>query len=49
MLDGDKIVRTDILLNGRYGRLRDIIEGPDGTIYISTDNGNDSILRVVPQ
>ena len=49
VLDGDKIVRTDILLNGRYGRLRDIIEGPDGTIYISTDNGNDSILRVVPQ
>jgi len=49
VLDGDKIVRTDILINGRYGRLRDIIEGPDGSIYVSTDTGDDSILRVVPQ
>jgi glucose/arabinose dehydrogenase len=49
VLNGDKIVRTDILLNGRYGRLRDIVEAPDGTIYVSTDNGEDSILRLVQQ
>ena len=49
VLKGDKVVRTDILLDGTYGRLRDIVEAPDGTIYVSTDNGEDSILRLVPQ
>jgi glucose/arabinose dehydrogenase len=49
VLNGDKVVRTDILINGTYGRLRDIAEGPDGTIYISTDNGDDSIMQVVPE
>lgn len=49
VLDGDKVARTDILIDGRYGRLRDIVEAPDGAIYVSTDNGSDAILRVVPQ
>jgi glucose/arabinose dehydrogenase len=33
-----------------YGRLRSAVQGPDGDLYVSTDNGggNDRILRVVP-
>ncbi len=32
------------------GRLRSAVEGPDGNLYVSTDNGggNDVILRAVP-
>jgi glucose/arabinose dehydrogenase len=32
------------------GRLRSAVQGPDGNLYISTDNGsmNDQILKVVP-
>jgi glucose/arabinose dehydrogenase len=32
------------------GRLRSAVEGPDGNLYVSTDNGGgtDSILRAVP-
>ncbi|HEX5587649.1 MAG TPA: PQQ-dependent sugar dehydrogenase [Acidimicrobiia bacterium] len=35
---------------GDRGRLRSAVEGPDGNLYISTDNGsmNDQILKVVP-
>jgi len=49
VLDGDTVARTEILINGRYGRLRDIAEAPDGKIYISTDNGKDTIWRVSPE
>ena len=32
------------------GRLRSAVQGPDGNLYVSTDNGggNDAILRAVP-
>jgi glucose/arabinose dehydrogenase len=32
------------------GRLRSAVEGPDGNLYVSTDNGggNDQVLRAVP-
>jgi glucose/arabinose dehydrogenase len=48
-LDGDKVAKSEILLEKKYGRLRDIVEGPDGALYISTDNGDDSILRLSPK
>jgi aldose sugar dehydrogenase len=47
-LDGQKVAKTEILIDNQYGRLRDIAEGPDGALYISTDNGEDVILRVIP-
>jgi len=33
-----------------YGRLRSVVQGPDGNLYVSTDNGgsNDVVLRVSP-
>jgi glucose/arabinose dehydrogenase len=48
-LDGDKVAKSEILIDNKYGRLRDIVEGPDGLIYISTDNGTDEILRLSPK
>ncbi|MCD9200109.1 PQQ-dependent sugar dehydrogenase [Aeromicrobium wangtongii] len=34
-------------LDGRYGRLRGAVAGPDGALYVTTSNGtNDKILRV---
>jgi glucose/arabinose dehydrogenase len=49
VLDGQKVAQKEILIDAQYGRLRDIAEGPDGALYISTDNGDDVILRVTPQ
>ena len=57
VLDGRRIVRQDVLLEKQYGRVRDIAEAPDGTIYFSTSNRDgrgdaakedDRILRIVP-
>ena len=57
VLDGRRVVSQQNLLAGKYGRIRDIAEGPDGFLYFSTSNrdgrGNptsddDRILRLVP-
>jgi len=37
-----------VLFNGTYGRLRAAVQGPDGSLYLSTDNGSDRIIRVTP-
>jgi glucose/arabinose dehydrogenase len=39
---------AETLLDGRYGRLRALSIGPDGSLYISTSNGDDRILRIRP-
>jgi glucose/arabinose dehydrogenase len=57
VLDGRRVVSEENLLEGKYGRIRDIAEGPDGFIYFSTSNrdgrGNpasddDRIMRLTP-
>jgi len=48
-LDGQKVAKTEILIDNQYGRLRDIAEGPDGALYIATDSDEAVILRVTPQ
>jgi glucose/arabinose dehydrogenase len=39
---------AETLLDGRFGRLRALTIGPDGALYVSTSNGDDRILRVLP-
>lgn len=57
VLDGRRVVSEENLLEGTYGRIRDIAEGPDGFIYFSTSNrdgrgkpasDDDQIMRLVP-
>jgi len=52
-----RIVREEPLLEGEFKRIRDVIEGPDGSIYFCTSNrdgraspfgSDDRILRIVP-
>ena len=36
-------------LDGTHGRLRAVRSGPDGALYVTTDNGdNDKVLRLTP-
>jgi len=55
--DGERVTRDEVLLEGEYGRLRDVAEGPDGALYLLTSNrdgrgnagpGDDRILRLTP-
>ena len=36
--DGGNVSINEVYLNGEYGRLRDVIMGPDGGLYVSTSN-----------
>jgi len=52
-----RVTGQERLLEGTFGRLRDVISGPDGYLYFCTNNrdgrgtpmsGDDRVLRIVP-
>lgn len=47
-LEGDKVVRDEVLLPDLGERVRDVREGPDGWLYLLTDSSNGRLLRVQP-
>jgi glucose/arabinose dehydrogenase len=48
-LKGEKVVGEEHLLVETGERLRDVIEGPDGALYVATDNDKGRVLRVAPK
>jgi glucose/arabinose dehydrogenase len=57
VLEGRRVVSHERLLDGSFGRIREVAEGPDGAIYFSTSNrdgrgspasNDDRILKLVP-
>ena len=47
-LDGDKVVSEERLLKGVLGRIRDVRAGPDGFLYLLTDESNGKLVRLEP-
>ena len=47
-LDGDRIVHEERLLTDRGERIRDVRVGPDGLVYLLTDDVNGRLLRLEP-
>jgi glucose/arabinose dehydrogenase len=47
-LDGEKVVREERILREMDERIRDVRQGPDGYIYLLTDEENGRILRLEP-
>lgn len=52
---GTQVVKEEVLYDGEYGRLRDVVPGPDGNLYVGTSNhdgrgsprtGDDKVLRL---
>ena len=43
-----RVTAQERLLEGDFGRIRDIVNGPDGYLYFCTSNGDDRIARIVP-
>jgi len=46
--DGEKFVEDEFMLNGALPRIRDVRVGPDGLVYLLTDQPNGAILRLEP-
>ena len=47
-LDGEKVIREERLLHGVLGRIRDVRTGPDGFIYLLTDESDGVLARLEP-
>ncbi len=48
VLDGEKVVREERMVDGIGARIRDVRQGPDGYVYLLTDASNGRILRLEP-
>jgi aldose sugar dehydrogenase len=50
VLDGNMITKEERLLKDELGeRLRTVVQGPDGLIYLTTDESDGKILQLSPQ
>ena len=47
-LDGEKVVKEERMLQGALGRIRDVRVGPDGLIYLLTDENPGVLARLEP-
>jgi glucose/arabinose dehydrogenase len=47
-LDGEQVVAEERLLEGRVGRIRDVEAGPDGFLYLLTDESAGALYRLEP-
>jgi glucose/arabinose dehydrogenase len=47
-VDGDRIIGEERMLNGRFGRIRDVIQGPDDLLYLLTDASDGTLLKLMP-
>lgn len=48
VLDGEKIIAEERLLEDLRERIRDVRMAPDGTLLVATDNADGRILRITP-
>ncbi len=47
-MEGRKVLLEERLLKNLGERIRDVVEGPDGAIYVATDADNGKILKITP-
>jgi glucose/arabinose dehydrogenase len=47
-LDGDKVTHEERLLRDLGLRIRDVAQGPDGALYVVTDEDDGEILKISP-
>ena len=48
-VDGDKVVGEERLLTENKERIRDVAQGPDGALYVLTDNRAGRLFKLVPK
>lgn len=48
VLDGEKVLKEETLFEGEFGRIRDVRNGPDGYLYLLTDDDEGKLVRIGP-
>jgi glucose/arabinose dehydrogenase len=49
VLEGEKVVGEEVLLADQGKRIRDVRQGPEGALYLLTDDADGEVLRVGPR
>jgi glucose/arabinose dehydrogenase len=49
VLDGPQVVAEEVLLRDHGERIRDVRQGPDGAVWLLTDEANGKLLRLTPK
>ena len=49
VMNGDRVAGEERLLTERGARIREVVEGPDGALYLLTDAQKGSLLRIAPR
>ncbi len=47
-LQGDRVTDQELLLHRSIGRVRDVLEGPEGRLWLLTDEDNGALYRLEP-
>ena len=48
VLDGEKVLHEERMLQSRVGRIRDVRMGPDGLVYLLSDGPDGALMRLEP-
>jgi len=48
VLENDRVIGEERLLADRETRIRDVVQGPDGAIYVLTDGGGAKVWKLTP-
>jgi len=46
---GEKVTGEERLLKDLKERIRDVVQGPDGALYLLTDNAKGRVVKLVPR
>ena len=49
MVRNDRVVGEERLLTERRARIREVVQGPDGALYLLTDDSNGRLLKLTPR
>jgi glucose/arabinose dehydrogenase len=47
-IDNGKASEVERLLEDKFGRIRDVRNGPDGAIWFVTDDNEGAVYRIIP-
>ncbi|MCI4662042.1 MAG: PQQ-dependent sugar dehydrogenase [Neomegalonema sp.] len=48
-LDGQRVTGEEVLISGQIGRIRDVRTGPEGALWLLTDDEEGALFRLTPE
>jgi len=48
VLEGESVVHQEELVRNQFGRIRELVQGPDGALWFATDAPNGGVYRLEP-